>query len=206
MKASRTNAGVAAAAGIAARDARFVALDFETTGSVAGWDVEPWQLGLVEVVGGEVRPDTAYESWLRVDADRPFNPHAPGRHGQMRDTLAEAPSLAELYGDLDARFAGAVLVAHNVGTERTMLRRAFPMMDMGPWLDTLKLVRRFHPELPTGSLEHVIDDLGLRGKVDAACPGRTCHDALYDAVACAVLLGYFLSLPGWENVPLQALL
>ena len=191
---------------ILARDARFVAIDFETTGSVAGRDVEPWQIGLVEMTGGEVRPETSFESWLRVDGDRPFNPHAPGRHGQIRDTLAMAPSLPELYSELESHFSGAVLVAHNVGTERTMLAHAFPMLRLGPWLDTLRLVRRFHPEFPSGSLEHVIDDLGLRGAVDAACPGRDCHDALYDAVACAVLLQYFLFLPGWENVRLPSLL
>lgn len=161
---------------------------------------------MVEVSDGAIRPESAYESWLRVAPDRPFNPHAPGRHARIRDTLADAPPLAELYADLAARFDGAVLVAHNVGTERTLLSRAFPLSRLGPWLDTLALVRRHHPELPSGSLEHVVDDLGLRWRVDAACPGRTCHDALYDAVACAALLEYFVSLPGWASVPVGALI
>ncbi|MGI6495560.1 MAG: exonuclease domain-containing protein [Kiritimatiellia bacterium] len=189
-----------------ARCVRFVAMDFETTGSVRGWEVEPWQFGMIDLAEGRIRPETAFESWLRIDADRPFNPYAPGRHGQVRDRLAAAPSLAELYGTLATRFAGAVLVAHNVGTERTLLAKAFPLHRLGPWVDTLKLVRNFHPELPGGSLGQVLESLGLRPRVDAACPGRTCHDALYDAVACAVLLEYFLGLPGWESVPVQALL
>ena len=181
-------------------------MDFETTGAVPGLENEPWQIGLVEVAGGRVCPETAFESWLRVAPDRPFNPHAPGRHGQVRDLLAVAPSLAELCDDLSDRFAGAALTAHNVGTERTMLRKAMPLHAFGPWVDTLKLARRFLPGLPGGSLETVADALGLRARIDALCPGRAWHDALYDAMACAALLEYFLGLPGWESVPLQALL
>ena len=61
-----------------AREATFVALDFETTGSVPGYPDEPWQVGGIPVVNG--RPDAAglFESYLRVDEGRPFNPLAPG--------------------------------------------------------------------------------------------------------------------------------
>jgi DNA polymerase III epsilon subunit-like protein len=36
-------------------------------------------------------------------------------------------------------------------------------------------------------------------------PGRTAHDALCDAAACALLLEKIISLPGWENVTVEAL-
>jgi DNA polymerase III epsilon subunit-like protein len=45
----------------------------------------------------------------------------------------------------------------------------------------------------------------LKERVDTFCPGREPHDSLYDAVACAVLLEHYLSLPGWERMTVEAL-
>ncbi len=185
--------------------ARFVVLDFETTGAVAGWPVEPWQLGLVHVDEGRIRSE-GFESLLRVAADRPFNPHAPGRHAQVRDRLAVAPTLTELWPTLAGRVMGVPLVAHNIGTERSLLAQALPMHRLGPWLDTLRLVRRYYPGLASAGLGQVVASLGLQSRVAQCCPGRQCHDALYDAFACALLLEHFLQLPGWERVTVPALL
>lgn len=185
--------------------ARFVVLDFETTGAVAGWPVEPWQVGLVCVDDGCIQAE-GFESLLRVAPDRPFNPHAPGRHAQVRDRLAAAPTLTELWPVLARHLAGVPLVAHNTGTERTLLAQALPMHRLGPWLDTLRLVRRYYPGLASAGLGDVIEVLGLRPRVAQYCPGRETHDALYDAFACAVLLEHFLRLPGWERVTLPGLL
>lgn len=180
-------------------------LDFETTGSVRGWPVEPWQIGLAEVAGGRLT-GAGFESWLRVAADRPFNPHAPGRHARLRRELADAPGLADLWPALADRWLlNRPLVAHNLGTERGVLRRALPLHRFGPWIDTLRLVRRFYPRLASAALDDVMVELGLLVSLQAACPGRAPHDARYDATACALLLTHFLSLPGWEQVTVQAL-
>ena len=188
-----------------AHHARFTVLDFETTGSVRGWPVEPWQIGLVGIAGGRLLAD-GYDSLLRIDPGRPFNPHAPGRHARLRTALATAPSLADLWPFLAENWLlGRVLVAHNVGTERSVLRRAAPLHRPGPWIDTLRLVRRYYPRLASAALDDAVAALGLHGALQAACPGRAPHDALYDATACALLLTHFLSLPGWEQVTVQAL-
>ena len=50
---------------------RYVALDFETTGVVAGFPNEPWQLGLVAIEDGHILPETKWETYFRVDAARP---------------------------------------------------------------------------------------------------------------------------------------
>lgn len=191
------------AAPAAAADSVLVAIDFETTGSVPGWPVEPWQVGLVELRCG-VPTSQRFESLLRV-GDRPFNPHAPGRHAVLRERLAAAPSLPDLWPDLSRWVVGRPLVAHNVGTERSLLRAAAPLHRLGPWVDTLRLVRRMYPRLASAALEDVVAALGLGDALDAACPGREPHDALFDAVACGLLLGHFLSLPGWGGVTVQAL-
>lgn len=182
---------------------RCVALDFETTGVVKGWPNEPWQLGLVELVDGEPVPDTRWETYFHVAADRPFSPRAPGRWAEMRATLAEAPTMMDVWPELSARLVGVPLVAHNAATERTILVRAAPLTPFGPWIDTLALVRKFWPLLKSYALGDVIHTFGLRPRVDALCPGRTWHDALYDACAGAVLLAHVQSLlkgTAYENL------
>lgn len=186
-------------------DAVITALDFETTGAVAGWPVEPWQMGMIRLRGGRVAASERREQWLRVAADRPFNPHAPGRHARLRPELAHAADLAALWPELAPWLTGLPLAAHNVGTERGTLERAAPLHRFGPWIDTLRLVRKAYPNLASAALDDVIAALALQPRLATLCPGRAPHDALYDACACAVLLEHFLALSGWETVTVRAL-
>ncbi len=188
-----------------ARDCVFTALDFETTGTVPGWPVEPWQIGLCEVSVGQgvVNP---FSALLGVSAERPFNRFAPGRHSLIRDELALAPTLPQIWEDLSPRLVGRPLLAHNIGTERTLLRKAAPLHALGPWVDTLALARRIAPGLSSYALGDLIAHFDLEAAVNAACPGLEAHDACYDAVACGLLLLHFLSLPGLQNVWLSQLL
>ena len=187
-----------------ARDACFAAVDFETTGAVPGFAVEPWQIGIVRVRGGRVCAEEAFESLVRV-GDRPFNLRAPGRHAQLRDRLAVAPTAGELWPEWASWLTGVPLVAHNAGTERAVLTRLAPLHRLGPWVDTLTLVRRAYPALASKALEEVTGALGLTARVQSLCPGREAHDALYDAFACAAVLEHLLQLPGWERVTVAAL-
>jgi len=196
-----------------ARACRMTAIDFETTGSVRGWPTEPWQLGLVELDAARVVPRSACGRLLHVPPDRPFNPYAPGRHAQIRDALADAPSLPSLLPELAPALLGRPLVAHNTGTERAILRKAFPMHAFGPWIDTLALARAAFPGRTSYALEDLVPALGLAGALaDAleAAPGDPSpplapHDAVYDAVAAAVLLAHILSLDRWSALAVDDL-
>jgi DNA polymerase III epsilon subunit-like protein len=187
-----------------ARHACFTVIDFETTGSVEGYPVEPWQIGMVRINCGRISAGDYFESLLRV-GERPFNPRAPGRHAVLRAEIATAPTIHGLWPELQVWVRGCPMVAHNVGTERGVLTRAAPLHRIGPWVDTLMLTRRAYPGLASKALEDVTRDLGLEARVRSLCPGREPHDALYDAFACAALLEHFLSLPGWERVTVEAL-
>lgn len=187
-----------------AREASCTALDFETTGSVSGYRNEPWQIGIVELQRGAIAPGTTVESLLRV-GERPFNPHAPGRHGELRRQIAAAPTLTSLWSRLHPLLLGRPLIAHNVSTEKRMLSDCFPLHRFGPWIDTLPLSRYAFPHLSSHSLQHIIESLNLTADLDQLCPDRTWHDALYDAAASARLLQYLLSLPGWQTVTVQTL-
>ena len=178
------------------------AIDFETTGSVRGFRNEPWQIGLctVSLAPGAPPPSDIGGSFLRIDLRRPFNRHAPGRHAQLRPVLAESPALPDLWPSLAPRLVGRPLVAHNIGTERSVLADAFPLHPFGPWIDTLALARRAWPQLPSHALEDLVPALGLQPALTALCPLWAPHDARYDAVASALLLGHILAQPGWSSL------
>lgn len=173
---------------------RFVSLDFETTGVVKGFENEPWQLGLVAIEDGRPVVESKWETWFRVAADRPFSPRAPGRWAELRKTLEESPAFMEVWPDLSSRLLGVPLVAHNASTERTILVKRAPLTNFGPWVDTLRIVRKVWPLMASFALGDLIRTFGLQGKVDALCPGRTWHDALYDACAGAVLCCHIMSI------------
>jgi len=168
---------------------RLTAIDFETTGTVPGYPNEPWQVGLVTIEDGKIIEESRFSSWLKIDAKRPFNKFAPGRHSQIRDVLADAPTLAELFPELSKRILGVSLIAHNTATERNILTKAFPLHPFGPWVDTLTLAREALPSLPSYALEDLLPVLGLTDEMRKLCPDTAPHDALYDAIGAAMVLG-----------------
>ena len=197
--------GLAYDVGMLARDAQLVAVDFESTGSVAGYRDEPWQVACVPIRGGCVQVEEGLELFLRVAADRPFNPCAPGSWRERREQLAHAPTLDEALPLLRGHVLHVPLVAHHAATEKKFFRHAWPLHRPGPWIDTLKLARRAYPALPGHELDAVIAALGLSDQVQRLAPGRAAHDAFYDAAACAVLLCHLLSQPGGETITVDEL-
>ena len=187
-----------------ARDAILTVLDFESTGAVRCYADEPWQVGMVELREGRVTGHY-HESYLRVAADRPFNPYAPGRHAELRGVLAAAPAPADLWPVWRPWLEGRPLAAHNIGTEKKFLQRAAPLHEFGPWIDTLQLARHVRPDLEGHALAEVCEALGLVARARELCPGRGWHDALFDAFASALVLENSLALPGWEDVSIEAL-
>jgi len=182
------------------RETTLAVLDFETTGDVPGFGNEPWQIGAVVLENGKIAPDKTFESLIRVDANRPFNAYAPGDHHKRREEIAAAPEVSKVWKQLELWVTGRPLVAHNAAVEKKFLRQMAPMHRFGPWIDTLKLARQAWPHAPSHKLEDLIQGLGLIDRVRECCASGKPHDALYDAVACAVLLEYLLKQPGWENL------
>jgi len=181
-----------------AASARLWAVDFESTGTVAGYPDQPWQLALVPVIDGTVRPGDAFETYLRIEPGRPFSPFAPGSWIEKRAILADAPELSSLAASCSSRIGAAPLVAHNTATEKKFFRKAWPLHRPGPWIDTLKLARIAFPGLASYELETLIQSVGLSDQLNKLLPGRISHDALYDATACALLLGRMLEDTRWR--------
>jgi DNA polymerase III epsilon subunit-like protein len=185
-------------------DCTITVVDFECTGTVEGHADQPWELGLVLFERGHPVPGKTFRTLLHVD-QRPFSPYAPGRHEQVRAAIAAAPDLPGLWSSLKPWLIDRPLCAHNVGTERKFIRKAFAMHRIGPWIDTLRLVRFAYPHLPSHKLEDVLVTMGLKQRADGLLPGLGPHDALYDAMACALVLEALLELPEWKDISLEAL-
>lgn len=179
------------------RETTLTVLDFETTGSVPGFDIEPWQVGAVVLKNGRVDATRTFESMIRVDINRPFNAYAPGKHHKLREEIAAADEVSRVWKKLEGWVTGRPLAAHNASVEQKFLRQMAPMHRFGPWVDTLALARQAWPDAPGHKLEDLIAGLKLEDRVRECCPRGEAHDALYDAVACAVLLEKILTLPGW---------
>lgn len=187
-----------------AREADITVIDFETTGVVDDLPSEPWQIGMVRFAAGTVDCSRQFESLLKV-GDRPFNPKAPGNHHQLRDEIAAAPTMGELWPELQDWWLGGPLGAHNVSVEKNIVCAVAPMHRPGPWLDTLKLARVAYPRLESHALGDLLERLELMDRTRELCPAREPHDALFDAIGCAVLLERLLGLDGWGGVTVEQL-
>lgn len=148
----------------------FTAIDFETTGFDYGCTNEPWQLGIAVVRGGEIVE--AKEFFFDVEG-APERAHESDALGTLLSSFdIWAPSLL-----------GQRLVAHNIACEKTILTRAAPLTKWGPWTDTMRLAKTRYPGLPSYALGDLCSMFGCVPEME----GRTWHDGLYDAVACAKL-------------------
>lgn len=162
-------------------EGRVIAVDFETTGVAGGYPNEPWQLGAAVFECG--RCVETREWFFNVPLGRPFAPRAPGRWGELRGELDVAPAFADCLPEISDYLVGSPLVAHNASTERTLLTKRAPLTPFGPWFDTLAWTRTYWPAMKSYKLGDVVRTFGLEHEVTALCPGRTWHDALFDAVA-----------------------
>ena len=141
----------------------FVAIDFETTGYEDGGRNEPWQLGLALVRDLEI---VESREWF---FGTPLTP--------------DYEPIMEQWDDFYPYLAGRRLVAHNIACERTILTRLAPLTKWGPWADTLKIAKARYPKLPSYKLGDLCEMFGIVPEIE----GRTWHDGLFDAVACAKL-------------------
>ena len=177
------------------------AIDFESAGTAPGETDLPVQVGIVRVnsLFGEEEIFTSY-----IACDRPVRWSAAKVHGITTDMLREAPHFSELWCDLRRLLSGCVVLGHNPSTEQRFLG-TFPGHNFGPWLDTLALVRKALPTLQDHSLGTVCDALGITPEVSALVPGKTWHDALYDAAGSLALLRALVRGLNMEQATLRGL-
>lgn len=167
--------------------AEFVVIDCETTGLHPGAHHRIVELGMLSVdSNGEVID--RWSSLLRPERDL----GATAIHGITARELLDAPSFAEILGEVTDRIAGRVLVAHNARFDRTFLEselaRAGVQIGPLPMLCTMELASRLAIGGTRRRLSDCCTSLDLE-QMDA-------HNALADAEACAGILSSYLEQYG----------
>lgn len=182
----------------------FSAIDFESAGASRGATDTPVQVGIATMTPPHkaVPADDQYVSFIAPDS--PVTWSAQKVHGISTEDLKGAPSLISLWPEIRSRLSGHPVVAHGAGTERKFLR-AFPMHGFGPWVDTLHLSRKLLPGLGDYSLGNVASRLSLAEEISTACPDRTWHDALFDAVASLYILRSLIAGARLGELPFSAI-
>lgn len=186
----------------AIRECEFVAIDFESAGTIKGGTDVPVQVGWAVWKPGEDRIRDTFRSYLA--SDRPITWAARDTHGISDADLEGAPVFGTLWPQVRVALEGRVVVAHGAGTEKRFLR-AFPMHRFGPWVDTVRLSRAAAPGLGGYSLEEVGAHFGVVGEVRGYCGGLDWHDALFDAVASLAVVRKLVLGRGLEDEPIDLL-
>ena len=180
-------ADVDAVAETSLRDATFVIVDLETTGSRANAAADGYrdaitEIGAVKVRGGKVIGEFA----TLVDPQRSIPPQIIELTGITTAMVRDAPTI-EAVLPMFLEFArGSILVAHNAGFDTGFLRAAAQQCDIAwpkpPVLCTVKLARRVltREEAPSVRLSALAQLVG-----SATTPT---HRALDDARACVDVL------------------
>jgi len=180
-------ADVDAVAEASLRDATFVVVDLETTGSRANAAADGYrdaitEIGAVKVRGGKVIGEFA----TLVDPQRDIPPQIIELTGITTAMVRDAPTI-EAVLPMFLEFArGSILVAHNAGFDIGFLRAAAQQCDIAwpkpPVLCTVKLARRVltRDEAPSVRLSALAKLVG-----SATTPT---HRALDDARACVDVL------------------
>ena len=126
--------------------APLVALDLEGTGAQDRDDEAILEIALVPITAGRPAPNEAYTTLINPGRSIPRRPWiSPG----LTDaTLATAPPLSDVEPELTWRLSGKILVGHNVSVDWRLLQRRCPAIQPAGLIDTLRLARHVHPELP----------------------------------------------------------
>jgi DNA polymerase III subunit epsilon len=169
------------------------ALDLETGGLDPRTDAI-LAVGLVPVRAGHVRLREAYRTLVRPEPGKTIHPRSVEAHQLVSGDTRDAPALAAVLPEIDARIRAGVLLVHHAALDVKFLERAYRTHGLR-WpapavVDTVALLlaaaRRAHrrtPELPADppplNLSAARDRFGL--------PRYEAHDPLVDAVATAEL-------------------
>jgi DNA polymerase III subunit epsilon len=170
-------------------------LDTETTGLSYWFGDRICEIALLRCRGDEVI--TSFDSL--VNPSRPISPGAARVNGLTDAELTEAPSFAEIAGQVKPLLENAILVCHNapfdlgfVSNEFNRLGQLFPPVEV---IDTLLLARQYFT-FPSNSLQAIADALNLERS--------GAHRALADILTTRAVLDRFLAKLG--DLPLEELI
>lgn len=189
------------------------AIDFE--GSAKIGIVE---YGAAEICGGEI-----VAAYTQICAPKTNIPERDAEFFDISNDLAQKQKPFSQYLPQFCKMRKrGIFMAHNACVEDSFLRTAIPSpgivpdfargtetVEWAPWLDTCALVRALFPTIQSAKLSACIAAFALQEKLDSTaqkfCPDnrRKWHCALYDAIACALLLLKISQFDGMANADIS---
>jgi DNA polymerase-3 subunit epsilon len=166
----------------------FYAIDVETSGCDPA---SICQIGIAGYENGALAYE--WESLIKPDAYFSFDPFNIKIHGITGEMAANAPSLADVYPEIQSALGGSVVVCHTL-FDRTAMARALRFYGLEPiecvWLDSARVARRTWRQFARKGygLKNVCTFLGYEFRH---------HNALEDAKAAAQII---LRACGKQNI------
>ncbi|MFI7546221.1 exonuclease domain-containing protein [Actinoplanes sp. NPDC049599] len=166
----------------------YAVIDVETTGLRASWHDRIVEIAVVHL---DERGRVQDEWCSLINPDRDLGPQHI--HGISAAEAGQAPTFAQLAGQVSDLLRGRTLVAHNLAFDALFLAAEFRHLghavpvDARLGLCTMQLAPHFLPSAGR-SLHDCRRAAGL--------PGHRAHSALHDAHAAADLLAHYLTITG----------
>ena len=148
-------------------------------------------------------------------------------HGLSEDLLLKHKHFSADFNYFSSLRESGPYCAHNAQVEELFLRNAWPYTRLsknfayikkdkfsnnwGPFLDTLQIYRKLYPNLKSYKLDFLVKNFDLKQELDKystiSCPPERSkyHCALYDALACTLLLKRIILLEGFKTIDLPYL-
>lgn len=157
---------------------QFAVTDFETTGLSPSQHHRVVEVAVVKI---DVNGLVLDEFTTLVNPERDMGPtHV---HGIKARDVLNAPTFAEIAGDVLLRLDGCVFVAHNASFDLSFLRSELVRMGheipVLPSVCTMRLARKVDSSIPSRKLGQLCEHFGIPCKAD--------HSAYNDACATAAL-------------------
>lgn len=160
----------------------YIALDLETTGLNPKY-ARILEVGAVKIVDGKV--SDKYESI--VNAKTILSQPIVNLTGITQEMMETGEDVEKVITELLDFCGDDILLGHNISFDYSFVKKAAVNQKLTfekEAIDTLKLARRFHPELEKRSLEYLCTHYGI-SQVEK-------HRAYYDALASSELYQIFL--------------
>ncbi|MCB1118067.1 MAG: DUF3820 family protein [Chlamydiia bacterium] len=151
---------------------RAIFYDTETTG------IRPDREEIIEIAAYDPANDTTFEAL--INPGRPIPPEATAVHKITDEMVADKPTFKEIGAQFAAFCEGdTILIAHNNDAfDLPFLQHSFArhglIFPKWVFLDSLKWARRYRPDLPKHSLQHLREVYGIAA--------NNAHRALDDVI------------------------
>nr|WP_083977182.1 3'-5' exonuclease [Herbidospora sakaeratensis] len=170
-------------------DLPLVALDLEGTGAQDRETEAILEIAVVPLVHGALDMTGAFATL--INPSRPVPRGAWISPGLTDAVLRHAPMPSTVGPELAERIDGRWIVGHNVDVDWRLLHRRFPAIRPSGLLDTMRLAGG--GGRASRSLTALVERHGLTEEIARLVPDGQPHRALWDSVACGLLLGVLIA-------------